>query len=38
MSTDAYSTTIRINGGKGVELYLYHLGEILVTGQILVAL
>ena len=27
MSTDAYSTTIRINGGKGVELYLYHLGD-----------
>jgi len=26
-STDAYSTTIRINGGKEVELYIYHLGD-----------
>ena len=26
-STDAYSATIRINDGKGVELYTYHLGD-----------
>ena len=27
LSTDAFSTTIRINDGKGVELYTYHLGD-----------
>ena len=26
-STDAFSATIRINDGKGVELYTYHLGD-----------
>ena len=26
-STDPYSSTIRINDGKGVELYTYHLGD-----------
>ncbi len=26
-STDAFSSTIRINDGKGVELYTYHLGD-----------
>ncbi len=27
LSTDAFSSTIRINDGKGVELYTYHLGD-----------
>ena len=26
-STDAFSSTIRINDGKGVQLYTYHLGD-----------
>jgi hypothetical protein len=33
-STDAFSSTIRINDGKGVELYTYHLGDTSSWGSI----
>ena len=33
-STDAFSSTIRINDGKGVELYTYHLGDTSSWGAI----